>query len=135
MYDMHYNKTGVKIAFIRERDFENGKLSVWRVKVPDTASLGALVPKLNIPSGQILKQILYVTAGDVRRILVLPGPSKLCVVDETEVDDAGNKDPHHAHISPCRDNMTEGDERRKMLGAARTELYNLYKFSGQWDAP
>lgn len=95
-------KTGnVRSALIEKRALAEGTLSIYRARGATGWDLGDVAAQLM--SMGILNpvfKVIGVPAAELRNITI--DEIKICVLDETECDQAGNHHSLHGHISPCR---------------------------------
>lgn len=89
-------------GIITNRDLIAGTVSVYRISSTGI-SIDDLVPLLKgARKDAELFAISAASAAKIRSIKRANGDRALCVLDECECDQAGNKHAAHAHISLCR---------------------------------
>ena len=106
-YDPSHGKAGkatIKPAFIDKRALASSELSIWRL---GATPVGLPLPRLKAimritGGGRKLFAVGMALASDVRGVsLETTGHRALCVVDECDCDQSGNKHPAHGHIKLC----------------------------------
>jgi hypothetical protein len=112
------NKTTVKRSAIRAKDLWAGELSVWRVSALVNCTVEQIVEFIDplvVRSDDEHFSILGAVKASVLREHRIDGVDErsFSVLDECEIDDAGNKHIAHAHIAICdhlKANITRGDQ-------------------------
>lgn len=95
------NTGSVRSALIEKKALAEGALSIFRAKGTTGWELRDVA--IQLMSMGILRpvfKVIGVPASELRSITI--NAVKICVLDETECDQAGNHHSLHGHISPCR---------------------------------
>lgn len=100
---LHFKNGVLRNKVIRRSDLVRDELSVWRLLELSAGKLSQLAAKLPVPRDNVLEQILAV---QVRVIRALQGPNAtgraFSVIDDTVINDAGDRDGQHAVLAPCQ---------------------------------
>lgn len=102
---VHFNKSGLKEAFIRPAHLLAGELSIWRISRDPDFGIESARERLEAakPEAHTLKQILAAEVGRIRSIRLesIEGDSAkraFCVVDDCTTTAEGGWHPLHAAI-------------------------------------
>lgn len=99
---VHFNKSGVKAAFVRPAHLVTCELSVWRTGVKDDFDADDARAEMSKTLGesQALKLVLGADAGAIRRLRIDAAPDRrvFCVVDDCRTDLEDGYHPCHATL-------------------------------------
>lgn len=132
----HYNSSGVKPTFIRDRDLLLGELSVWRLNHSDIDEIRS---ELNArpPEGNTLWDLFGVSASAIRNIRTPSWNGRvISVLDDCRIDDMGGKHPAHAVLGICQSlNLGPDDKASPVYVEIRETLVQLLKAGVIWTLP
>lgn len=136
----HYNSSGVKPAFIRDRDLLAGALSIWRLTGDSEADANEVRQILagNAPPPNALWDIFGATAKDIRDIRPPSHPTMqvLHAYDDCSIDDYGGKHPKHGVIALCSEtHPAELAKDSPLYVEIRDELFLCLKKNVVWALP
>jgi hypothetical protein len=124
------NTGNITAAIIERSKIASGEQSVWRAGRSvswDLENVRDELKKDELPDHRLFK-VVGVRAKRIRELKSKSG-AKLCVVDETQRDKAGNHHTHHAHITPCRNDPDRpmNDPNAPWVRVLQEELSTLFK--------
>ena len=136
----HYNSTGVKPTFVRDRDLLAWELSVWRRYDGSDAELEDIKNQLNSnpPPKNVLWDVFGATAAEIRGIRVKAHPDiqVMHAYDDCSVDAADGKHPKHAALRICEMlNPGNLDKDEPIYVEIRDALVRIFRQNVLWSLP
>lgn len=113
----HFNKSGIKVAFVRPAHLVTCELSVWRTAVREDFGVPEAQEMManNLKESQQLTAVLGAEAGEIRGIRIEQDPERqiFCVVDDARTDEVGGVHPCHATLglNDASGDWQQGSER------------------------
>jgi len=141
-YDpVHFNKSGLKMAFIRPAHLLAGELSVWRCDRDPKFGLQGAIEKLieDKAPGQTLAKIFGAKVERVRKIAIETEPDKpgiraFCVVDDCATSEAGDWHSEHAVIALAKHDNFAWEADGDHFTMAKEGLLAVFKQTLLWNA-
>jgi hypothetical protein len=130
-YDPSHGKAAtlnISNGIITNKDLIAGTVSVYRIS-PQGISVDDLIPLLKgARKDANLFAISAASAAKIRAIKRDNGDRALCVLDECDCDQEGNKHTAHAHISLCRRYAANGvDQNDPEYAQIKRDLLDLFR--------
>ena len=136
---IHYNKGGIRAAFVRPGQLLAGELSIWRFQRSPTFGLPEAHAQIEAAKseGHTLRQILAARAEVIRKFEVRtgelePGRRAFCVVDDCTTTEEGGWHSEHAVVRLADHADFEWTAESDAFTAAKEGLLAIFKQSIIW---
>jgi hypothetical protein len=136
---VHFNKSGIKAAFVRPQHLLAGELSVWRYERDPEFGVGGARAEIEAakPEGNTLNRILAARAAAIRKFEVrmgndAPGRRAFCVIDDCTTTAEGDWHSEHAVVRMADYEDFEWTVECDEFTVAKEGLLAIFKQTAIW---